>query len=194
VHAASIRLEWDTAVASMTGVAAGALLTDQEGIVLTPRSGVIDLAVLGANRPGLIGTGDAVVVQFQALQTGVPAVRVASVEARDANNQPIALTVDVETAPIAPVRTSLALASANPARGSVALRLELAESGPAELAIFGVDGRRVRALVREPREPGSYRETWDGRDEGGAAVPPGVYVARLTTRSGHWSRSVAWLR
>ena len=55
----------------------------------------------------------------------------------------------------------------------------LARSGPVELAIFSVDGRRVRRLLSEPREAGEYRVLWDGRDDDRHAVASGVYYAWL---------------
>ena len=45
--------------------------------------------------------------------------------------------------------------------------------------IFDLSGRRVRQLVSQPRPAGFYSETWDGRDEQGALVPPGLYLCRV---------------
>ena len=42
-------------------------------------------------------------------------------------------------------------------------------------------GRRLRALMQGMREAGIYRETWDGRDEQGRALRPGLYLVRLET-------------
>ena len=49
-----------------------------------------------------------------------------------------------------------------------------------EVAIYDVSGRRVREL-EETREVGSgrYEMVWDGRDEGGRMVRPGMYVIRI---------------
>jgi len=53
------------------------------------------------------------------------------------------------------------------------------------LLIFDVRGRLVRTLLREGLEGGSYRVSWDGRDDSGRALPSGVYLYRLDT--GAWS-------
>ena len=45
--------------------------------------------------------------------------------------------------------------------------------------IFDLSGRRVRQLVSQPRPAGFYSETWDGRDEQGALVAPGLYLCRV---------------
>ena len=45
--------------------------------------------------------------------------------------------------------------------------------------IFNLSGRRVRQLVSQPRPAGFYSETWDGRDDHGALVPPGLFLCRV---------------
>ena len=67
----------------------------------------------------------------------------------------------------------------HPFRVATALRFALTRSGPAQLAVFSVDGRRVRELVRGTQAAGEQFVTWDGRDDAGQVVPAGVYVARL---------------
>ncbi len=47
------------------------------------------------------------------------------------------------------------------------------------LQIFDVQGRLVSELVNERQQPGEYRLSWDGRDEGGLSVPSGIYLYRL---------------
>jgi len=59
----------------------------------------------------------------------------------------------------------------NPFRAAV--RLESSRAGVLE--IFDVAGRRVHAAALAP----GRAVTWDGRDGGGSATPPGVYFARL---------------
>ncbi|MCA9753996.1 MAG: S8 family serine peptidase [Gemmatimonadetes bacterium] len=51
---------------------------------------------------------------------------------------------------------------------------------PVSLVVYDVSGRRVRALVDRTVGAGEYRVAWDGRDESGRAVAPGMYFARLT--------------
>ena len=48
------------------------------------------------------------------------------------------------------------------------------------IAVFDLAGRLRRDLSAEqPRPSGMHRFTWDGRDNGGRLVPPGVYGVRL---------------
>lgn len=45
--------------------------------------------------------------------------------------------------------------------------------------IYDVMGRRIRSLVDREMAPGATEVTWDGRDQGGAAVGTGMYFARM---------------
>ena len=38
----------------------------------------------------------------------------------------------------------------------------------------------MATLVDADRAPGTYRVTWDGRDDGGSQVASGVYFYRIT--------------
>jgi hypothetical protein len=71
------------------------------------------------------------------------------------------------------------LAAPNPSAGPARLTFTLAEAGPVRLGLYDLGGRAVRTLVRDARGAGSCTVAWDGRDDRGAPVPPGVYFARL---------------
>lgn len=47
------------------------------------------------------------------------------------------------------------------------------------LKIYNILGEEVRTLVNEPKRPGYYTVTWDGRDRAGAPLPSGVYFCRM---------------
>jgi hypothetical protein len=81
----------------------------------------------------------------------------------------------------------------NPARGHARVAYSLASRAPVDLAVYSVDGRRVKTLARGVQEPGRYEYRWNGVDERGTAMarastssgstPPG------TTRRGSWHSS-----
>ncbi len=72
------------------------------------------------------------------------------------------------------------LRGANPARLESRLGFSLAKDGPARLAVFDLQGRRVAALVDAPRHPaGRFEASWNLRDERGARVAAGTYFVRL---------------
>ncbi|HET9233852.1 MAG TPA: FlgD immunoglobulin-like domain containing protein, partial [Candidatus Eisenbacteria bacterium] len=49
-----------------------------------------------------------------------------------------------------------------------------------ELAIYDIQGRRIRTLVRGHYPVGESRVTWDGRDEAGQHTGSGAYFLRLS--------------
>jgi hypothetical protein len=57
-----------------------------------------------------------------------------------------------------------------------------------------VDGRRVRTLLDRVYEPGRYTLAWDGRDDGGRTVSPGVYYVRFVAGPKRFTHSVVLLR
>ena len=58
------------------------------------------------------------------------------------------------------------------------------DDSPVEASVYYLDGRRVRVLSEQrPLSAGSYEIGWDGRDESGDLVPPGLYCVRLHIRT-----------
>lgn len=69
-------------------------------------------------------------------------------------------------------------ASPNPLADRTSLLLELAEAGPARLAVYDASGRLVRSLWDGHLNAGRHPYVWDARDDHGASVGSGVYFAR----------------
>jgi hypothetical protein len=65
--------------------------------------------------------------------------------------------------------------------GGTALLVDLAEPAPVLIQIFDLGGRRVRSLADRALPAGATVIPWDGREEGGAPSPPGIYFARLAS-------------
>ena len=58
--------------------------------------------------------------------------------------------------------------------------LALSSPRPVEVALYDLSGRRVRVLFDGEEANGRYTDkVWDGRDDQGQLVPPGLYVARV---------------
>ena len=68
---------------------------------------------------------------------------------------------------------------ANPARPGSAVRFGLERSGPVQLALYDIQGRRIRTLIEGSLGAGMHTLTWDGRDDRGHLVPSGAYFYRL---------------
>lgn len=87
--------------------------------------------------------------------------------------------------PLAPAAASLRLtAGPNPFRAATRLAWALPAAGRATLRIHDAAGRLVRTLRDGAGAAGPDAATWDGRDERGARVAPGLYFARLATPAG----------
>lgn len=76
-------------------------------------------------------------------------------------------------------------------RAAVTLRFELRADQRADLTIYDIAGRRVRALAEGERFlAGTSERSWDGRDDAGEPAASGIYFARLETSGGGRSRAV----
>lgn len=180
VQGFSARLAWNPAVLQPVAVAASPWLESQVGAVLSPGPGRVDGALLGARQPGILGAVDLATVTFHATAAGPTGLALASVIARDAWNQPVGTDVRVTGvgAP-APLATVLEAPRPNPARGPTTLAFALAQRATVELALYSVDGRRVKVLAQGAIDAGEYRLAWDGSDDSGRMASPGVYLVRL---------------
>jgi len=193
VQGLAMRLSWDPEVVTPVGHEAGALAESQGALVLSARPGTVDAAVLGTGA-GFRGEGVVATVTFRALKAGDPKIRLASVDARGTQNGKVSLATSERVMKPLPAVTQLAPATPNPFRQTATIAFSLAQGGPVELAVFSVDGRRVRSLVRESREPGEYRVTWDGRDDHGNPMSAGIYYAHLKAAQRGFTRTLTYLK
>ena len=90
--------------------------------------------------------------------------------------------------------TFLAPPSPNPSSGETSVRFRLSQTGKVALQVFDVRGRLVASLAEGSMKAGEHVVQWNGRDLGGAAVPPGQYMIQLRTDQGSWSRRVSFVR
>ncbi|MCB1184235.1 Omp28-related outer membrane protein [bacterium] len=68
----------------------------------------------------------------------------------------------------------------NPFNPRTLIRYRVADGGaPVALRIYDLQGRLVRTLVDRPRTAGEHGVVWDGRDDGGRALPSGTYFCRV---------------
>lgn len=74
----------------------------------------------------------------------------------------------------------LAPALPNPFSRSTTLRFTLPRESGAELSVLDVSGRQVRRLMSGSLPAGPHEVAWDGLDDTGLRLPPGVYLVRLT--------------
>lgn len=67
----------------------------------------------------------------------------------------------------------------NPFQSSTEVDFVLDREGAVDVGIFDVRGARIRTLSRGAFAAGEHRLDWNGCDEGGVAVPPGIYFIRV---------------
>jgi hypothetical protein len=90
--------------------------------------------------------------------------------------------------------TRLLPARPNPISPRTRIQYELAENGPATLAIFDVGGRRVRVLASGVQPAGLHEVVWDGTGNGGEVLPAGVYWSQLETSGYRTNKRLVVLR
>jgi hypothetical protein len=83
----------------------------------------------------------------------------------------------------------------NPFRERSRFAFDLPRSQRASLRVHDVAGRVVRTLLAADRlGAGSHRVEWNGQDDHGAVVAPGVYFVRLVTDDMTTSRKITRVR
>jgi len=192
LSAISTELSWDPSVVVPTTSAAGDWLLGQRGVALSAKPGSVDAAALGRT---LSGDGLLATVSFRVLSAGDPHIQLLQADGRDAKNQKVSVNlVQPSPAAAAPAATQLAPAVPNPSAQNMAFAFSLAKGGAVDLSVFTVNGRLVKTLVHETRDPGNYRVTWSGLDEGGVRATAGTYYVRLSAPQGQFTRTLTLLK
>ncbi len=94
-----------------------------------------------------------------------------------------------------PAALALLPAQPNPFASATRVAFTLPQAaGRVRLAVYGLDGRRVRTLVDEALPAGPHEVTWDGRDGTGSEAGAGVYFVRLEANGQHLERKVVRAR
>jgi nitrous oxidase accessory protein NosD len=191
VQGASLTLGFDPAVVEQVAVDAGELLSMQgrTAMALSSGPGNLDFALLGTGQ-GVSGEGDVARVAFRVKAAGAPGIVLRDVQARDAANNPVAMGGLPVGPGGMPARTSLGLAAPNPFTGTTSMQLALAGDAQVKVCVFDLLGRRVRTLVDAMMPAGQQVVVWDGRDDSGLRLAPGLYVMRLDGAGVQQSRRV----
>jgi len=104
----------------------------------------------------------------------------------------IGTAVEAAATPAAPVR--LYPARPNPFNPRTVLSFRIDQAGPVRLALYDVQGRLVRELVRGDRPAGTHDVAWDGADSRGIPCASGVYFALLQSGPTRRQTSLTLLR
>lgn len=82
----------------------------------------------------------------------------------------------------------------NPFNPGTEITFTVAESGPVDLAVYDLRGRRLRTLVTGSRPQGEQVVNWDGRDDDGQRVPSGMYIYKYVSGGKVTSRKMTLLK
>ncbi|NNF05733.1 MAG: T9SS type A sorting domain-containing protein, partial [Candidatus Eisenbacteria bacterium] len=89
---------------------------------------------------------------------------------------------------LAPAQLMFAGASPNPASGPTTFNYALPTAAMIELAIFDVQGRRIWNVMKPEHPEGNHTLRWNGKDQWGSDVNPGVYFARMRATGTDFSK------
>ena len=78
-----------------------------------------------------------------------------------------------------PRELALAAPRPNPARGQTVLWFALPEAGPVRVAVYDIEGRRVRTVNPGRLAAGEYQLPLNLREGGARRIPNGLYFVRL---------------
>jgi hypothetical protein len=92
----------------------------------------------------------------------------------------IGIPVDVPGPGPAPMETRVKVVP-NPCRAAATIVVETGAAGEQHVVICDVQGRAVRHLDHGAIAPGTRRIAWDGRDDSGVRLAPGVYRVLVKT-------------
>ncbi len=85
-------------------------------------------------------------------------------------------------------------ATPNPFNPSTKIEFTTSASGPVQLDVYDIRGRRVAELIRRTMAPGEHSVVWDGRSLNGASCASGAYFVRLVSVDGTTSERVVLLK
>jgi len=90
--------------------------------------------------------------------------------------------------------TALLTPAPNPFNPQTVIRFSLARDGMVDLAVYDLQGRRVRTVASGSYAAGSHEAIWLGDDGQGRRLPSGVYFARLEADGQTLTRRIALVK
>ncbi len=82
----------------------------------------------------------------------------------------------------------------NPFNPETTLKYSLAKTSKVVLCVYNVKGQKVRTLVNDNRQAGSYSILWNGKDDNSKQVSSGIYFYRLETDKINITRKMLLLK
>lgn len=95
---------------------------------------------------------------------------------------------------IAPIASNLSMIGPNPFFANTVLKLSLRRTQPGSIRVIDAAGRLVRTIASGTIQAGVNQMTWDGMNNKGNRVAPGVYFIKIDTDEVSRSEKVVLLR
>ncbi len=95
---------------------------------------------------------------------------------------------------LAPTAFSLSQNYPNPAFSNTNIKYTLPKTTDVKLKIYNTAGQLVKTFSAGKQKPGFYKISWDGRNDKGQRVRPGVYFYRLKTDDSQHTKKLILLR
>lgn len=99
-----------------------------------------------------------------------------------------------EQSSVSPVAFRLSSNCPNPFNSHTAIKYQIPGRMFVTLRVYNLLGQPVRTLVAGERESGRHSVCWNGRNEGGVAVPSGVYYYRIEAGELSETKKLLFLR
>jgi len=157
--------------------------------------GVVSL-VPGEGRVQGLEAGRYKIAEIRVAGKEVPEFRVDKVvvSSRDGHSLGPVKVLSVEEAQRKPRSFALFQNVPNPFSGNTVIKYALPKDVDVELTVYNVAGQRVRTLVNGRQRAGYKAIEWDGRDDAGRRVAPGVYFYRMKAGKFEATRKLTLLR
>ncbi|MCK5527077.1 MAG: PKD domain-containing protein [Candidatus Latescibacteria bacterium] len=177
VLSGQLEVGYDPAILKVREVRKGALLGAYIFV-----SNVADRRVLMSFASAVSAQGGGRMAEVVFERVGSESVNVSEVclDAVQLNEQsnPVASMISISISG-RPAKYGLAQNTPNPFNAQTRMAFDLSATGRVDLSIYNLSGQRVRTLVDEWRESGSYSAVWDGKDRLGREVASGLYLIRI---------------
>ena len=93
--------------------------------------------------------------------------------------------VTVDDSEVTPIEFALHQNYPNPFNPETNIQFDVAEYSHVSVSIFNLVGQKVASLVNQNMDAGVYTIKWSGLNEGGLALPSGMYFYEMKTSKYH---------
>ena len=190
VYAYQLQIAFDASLLHATSVSVTGYLGQSFGMPTLNLAipGQITLAAAGTNH--LEGSGVLLMIHFETIQNGTSLVSFTDMESNFFNEGSPALILNdgsISISPIDDVHNPERIPQSiflnqnfpNPFNPSTTLRYRLPEEASVSLIIYDIRGNTIRTYTSETKAAGWHEKVWNGIDESGQPVSPGLYFTRL---------------